>query len=31
VSEGCPTTILDYIETWASPVGNAFAYCDQVK
>jgi hypothetical protein len=31
VSEGCPTTILDYIETWASPVGNAFAYCDQVS
>jgi hypothetical protein len=31
VSEGCPTTIVDYIETWASPVGNAFAYCDQIR
>ena len=30
VSEGRETTIVDYIETWASPVGNAFAYCDQV-
>ncbi len=30
VSEGCPTKIIDYIDTWASPVGNAFAYCDQI-
>lgn len=30
VSEGRPTTIVDYIETWASPVGNAFAYCDSI-
>lgn len=30
VTDGCPTTIVDYIEAWASPVGNAFAYCDQV-
>jgi hypothetical protein len=29
VSDGRPTTIVDYIPTWASPVGNAFAYCDQ--
>jgi len=31
VTEGCPTTIVDYIDSWASPVGNAFAYCDQVN
>jgi hypothetical protein len=30
-SEGRPTTIVDYIETWASPVGNAFAYCDRIS
>ena len=30
VSEGYPTTIIDYIPVYASPVGNAFAYCDQV-
>ena len=30
VSDGCKHTIVDYIETWASPVGNAFAYCDQL-
>lgn len=30
VSDGRPTTIVDYIEVYASPVGNAFAYCDQV-
>ena len=30
VSEGRPTTIVDYIPVYASPVGNAFAYCDQV-
>lgn len=29
-SEGRPTTIVDYIPVYASPVGNAFAYCDQV-
>ena len=29
-SEGCPTTIVDYIPVYASPVGNAFAYCDRV-
>ncbi len=28
VSDGQPTTIVDYIEVYASPVGNAFAYCD---
>src|SRR6266567_3055851 len=27
VSEGLPTTIVDYIPVYASPVGNAFAYC----
>jgi 3-O-methylgallate 3,4-dioxygenase len=30
VSDGRPATIVDYIEVYASPVGNAFAYCDQV-
>ena len=30
VTEGRPTTIVDYIEVYASPVGNAFAYCDDV-
>jgi hypothetical protein len=29
-SEGRPTTIVDYIPVYASPVGNAFAYCDGV-
>jgi hypothetical protein len=29
-SEGRPTTIVDYIPVYASPVGNAFAYCDRV-
>jgi len=29
-SEGQPTTIVDYIPVYASPVGNAFAYCDRV-
>ena len=29
-TEGRPTTIVDYIDVWASPVGNAFAYCDDV-
>ena len=28
VTEGRPTTIVDYIDVYASPVGNAFAYCD---
>jgi hypothetical protein len=28
-SEGSTTTIVDYIPTYASPVGNAFAYCDK--
>ena len=27
VTDGRPTTIVDYIDAWASPVGNAFAYC----
>lgn len=27
VSEGCPTTIVDYVDVYASPAGNAFAYC----
>ena len=26
-AEGRPTTIVDYIPVYASPVGNAFAYC----
>jgi hypothetical protein len=30
VSDGCPTTVVDYVDTWASPVGNAFAYCDDL-
>jgi hypothetical protein len=30
VTEGRPTTIVDYIDVYASPVGNAFAYCDDV-
>lgn len=30
ITEGRPHTIVDYIDVWASPVGNAFAYCDQV-
>ena len=29
VTEGRPTTIVDYVDVYASPVGNAFAYCDQ--
>jgi 3-O-methylgallate 3,4-dioxygenase len=28
VTEGQPHTIVDYIDAWASPVGNAFAYCE---
>ncbi len=28
VTEGRPTTIVDYIDVYASPVGNAFAYCE---
>ncbi|HEU0168846.1 MAG TPA: hypothetical protein VFS62_13795 [Chloroflexota bacterium] len=28
LTEGSPTTIVDYIEAYASPVGNAFAYCE---
>ena len=31
VTDGSPTTIVDYIDVWASPVGNAFAYIDQVN
>jgi 3-O-methylgallate 3,4-dioxygenase len=31
VTDGCPTTIVDYIDAWASPVGNAFAYCDDIR
>jgi hypothetical protein len=30
VSEGRPTTIVDYVDVWASPAGNAFAYCDDI-
>ncbi|MSQ23849.1 MAG: hypothetical protein EXR58_04755 [Chloroflexi bacterium] len=26
-TDGLPHTIVDYIDVWASPVGNAFAYC----
>lgn len=29
-SEGRPTKVVDYINAYASPVGNAFAYCDKV-
>ena len=29
VTDGRPHTVVDYIDAWASPVGNAFAYCDQ--
>ena len=30
VTDGRKTTIIDYIDAYASPVGNAFAYCDDV-
>ena len=30
VTDGRPTTIIDYVDAWASPVGDAFAYCDKV-
>ena len=30
VTDGRPTTIVDYIDVFASPVGNAFAYCVDV-
>ena len=30
-AEGSPTTIVDYIAAYASPVGNAFAYCDKIN
>lgn len=30
VTEGRPHTIVDYVDAWASPVGNAFAYCTDV-
>ena len=30
VTDGRPTTIVDYVDVYASPVGNAFAYCDDV-
>lgn len=30
VTEGRPHTIVDYIDAYASPVGNAFAYCDRI-
>ena len=29
VTDGRATTIVDYIDAYASPVGNAFAYCDE--
>jgi len=29
VTDGASHTIVDYIDAWASPVGNAFAYCDK--
>jgi hypothetical protein len=29
-SEGLPHTIIDYVDAFASPVGNAFAYCDDI-
>ena len=31
VADGCATTIVDYIAAYASPVGNAFAYCDRIE
>ena len=30
VTEGRPTAIVDYVDVYASPAGNAFAYCDDV-
>ncbi len=30
VTDGRPTTIVDYVNAFASPVGNAFAYCEDV-
>ncbi|MPZ48093.1 MAG: hypothetical protein GEU75_02065 [Dehalococcoidia bacterium] len=30
VTDGRPTTVVDYIDAYASPVGNAFAYCDSI-
>jgi hypothetical protein len=30
VTEGRPTTIVDYADVYASPVGDAFAYCADV-
>jgi hypothetical protein len=30
VADGSTTTIVDYIDAYASPVGNAFAYCDNI-
>ena len=30
VTEGSPTTIVDYVDVYASPAGNAFAYCTDV-
>jgi len=30
VSEGRPTTIVDYVDVYASPAGNAFAYCTDI-
>lgn len=31
VSEGRPATIVDYVPVYASPVGNAFAYCEEIE
>jgi protocatechuate 4,5-dioxygenase beta chain len=30
VAEGRPSVIVDYIPVYASPVGSAFAYCDEI-
>ncbi|HVB06059.1 MAG TPA: hypothetical protein VNF07_07450 [Acidimicrobiales bacterium] len=30
MAEGRPTTVVDYIPIYASPVGSAFAYCDDL-
>ena len=30
VADGCPNVIVDYIPMYASPIGTAFAYCDNV-
>ena len=31
VAEGRPFTIVDYVPIYASPIGTAFAYCDDIN